>query len=181
MEGLERDISSAMTNSAWRGPFYREGVGCRAAGAAHWARRAVPVPGRPAANPHWGCRLRAPSRSADPRRSHGVASRSRSAHAARAPRTAAFDGSQGSPSFRRVARPGLSLRLRSKAHRNRLRSGCAHITVAYRAHVPDTHGDARYALRRTNCRASGLPAEMILPCAQAHGGANRSLRLAPAG
>lgn len=125
------------------GPAPAGGVGCRAAGAAHVARRAGHVPGRPAANPRRGCRLRAPSRSAAPRRSHEVASRSRSAHAARAPRTAAFDGSQESPSFRRVARPGLSLRLRSKAHRNRLRSGCAHITVVYRAHVPDTHGDAR--------------------------------------
>ena len=36
------------------------------------------------------------------------------------------------------------------------------------AHHPD--GMARYALRRTNRRSSGLPAEMILPCAQAHGG-----------
>lgn len=80
-------------NSWRRGPSCREGIGCRAGGAAHGARRAGPVPGRPAANPHRGCRLRAPSRSTDPRRSHGVASRSRSAHAARAPRTAALGGS----------------------------------------------------------------------------------------
>ena len=35
------------------------------------------------------------------------------------------------------------------------------------AHHPD--GMARYALRRTNRRSSGLPAAMILPCAQAQG------------
>lgn len=35
------------------------------------------------------------------------------------------------------------------------------------AHHPD--GLARYALRRTNRRPSGLPAAMILPCAQAQG------------
>ena len=43
------------------------------------------------------------------------------------------------------------------------------------------YGLARYALRRTNRRSSGLPAAMILPCARAQGRANRSLRLAPAG
>lgn len=52
-----------------------------------------PPPGRPPSNPHRGCRLRAPSRCAVPKRSPWVASRDRSAHAARAPRTAAFDGS----------------------------------------------------------------------------------------
>ena len=41
------------------------------------------------------------------------------------------------------------------------------------------YGLARYALRRTNRRSSGLPAAMILPCARAQGRASRSLRLAP--
>lgn len=50
-----------------------------------------------------------------PGRSPWVASGTRSAHAARAPRTAAFDGFQTSPSFRRVARRGLSLPLHSMA------------------------------------------------------------------
>lgn len=92
----------------------------------------------------YGSRLPHPSsRCAGPKRSPWVAFHPRSAHAARIPRTTAFDGFQTSPSFRRVARCGLSLHLRSKAHRNRLHCGCAHLTVVYRAHVPDTHGDAR--------------------------------------
>lgn len=102
----------------------------------------VPAPARPALG-HGGPALRPRSRYALPKRSLRVAFWQRSAHAARILRTAAFDGFRTSPSFRRVARCGLSLRLRSKAHRNRLHCGCAHLAVVYRAHVPDTHGDAR--------------------------------------
>lgn len=162
------------------GPVPAGGIGCRAAGAAHGARRAGPVPGRPAANPHRGCRLRAPSRSADPRRSHGVASRSRSAHAARGPRTAALGGSQRSPSFRRVARPGLSLPTAQRLNGSPSRGRPLTIT-----HRPSPFGYSHYVIARcgfvyTNRRSSDLRTQTILPPARA-GGRLRPIGTAPVG
>ena len=52
-----------------------------------------PPPGRSRRRLNGSPPLRPPSRCADPKRSPWVAFRNRSAHAARAPRTAAFDGS----------------------------------------------------------------------------------------
>ncbi len=113
--------------------------------------------------------LRPRSRCARSKRSLRVAFRPCSAHAAGGPRAAAFDrllmAAIISP---RRAPPALAEGFQTLP-RGRLRKPSAH--------HPD--GLARYALRRTNRRSSGLPAAMILPCARAQGRANRSLRLAP--
>ncbi len=138
------------------------------------ARRSGPAGGPAPARPslgHGGPSLRPRSRCARSKRSLRVAFRPCSAHAAGGPRAAAFDrllmAAIISP---RRAPPALAEGFQTLP-RGRLRKPSAH--------HPD--GLARYALRRTNRRSSGLPAAMILPCARAQGRANRSLRLAPAG
>ena len=138
------------------------------------ARRSGPAGGPAPARPslgHGGPPLRPRSRCARSKRSLRVAFRPCSAHAAGGPRAAAFDrllmAAIISP---RRAPPALAEGFQTLP-RGRLRKPSAH--------YPD--GLARYALRRTNRRSSGLPAAMILPCARAQGRANRSLRLAPAG
>lgn len=136
------------------------------------ARRSGPAGGPAPARPslgHGGPSLRPRSRCARSKRSLRVAFRPCSAHAAGGPRAAAFDrllmAAIISP---RRAPPALAEGFQTLP-RGRLRKPSAH--------HPD--GLARYALRRTNRRSSGLPAAMILPCARAQGRANRSLRLAP--
>lgn len=136
------------------------------------ARRSGPAGGPAPARPslgHGGPSLRPCSRCARSKRSLRVAFRPCSAHAAGGPRAAAFDrllmAAIISP---RRAPPALAEGFQTLP-RGRLRKPSAH--------HPD--GLARYALRRTNRRSSGLPAAMILPCARAQGRANRSLRLAP--
>lgn len=148
------------------------------------ARRSGPAGGPAPARPslgHGGPSLRPRSRCARSKRSLRVAFRPCSAHAAGDPRAAAFDrllmAAIISP---RRAPPALAEGFQTLP-RGRLRKPSAH--------HPD--GLARYALRRTNRRPSGLPAAMILPCAQVQGEGEplatarshrmmaRSLRFAP--
>ena len=111
------------------------------------------------------------SRCATRKRSLGVAFPARSAHAARVPRTAAFDRLLMAAIIPPCRAPRALAAGFQTLPQGRLRKPSAH--------HPD--GLARYALRRTNRRSYGLPVAMILPCARRRGRANRSLRLAPAG
>lgn len=142
----------------------RGGLSCKRHGMPRLpARRSGPARGPAPARSslgHGGPSLRPRSRCARSKRSLRVAFRPCSAHAAGGPRAAAFDrllmAAIISP---RRAPPALAEGFQTLPQ-GRLRKPSAH--------HPD--GLARYALRRTNRRSSGLPAEMILPCAQAHGG-----------
>ena len=130
---------------------------------------------------HGGPSLLPRSRCATRKRSLGVAFPARSARAARVPRTAAFDRLLMAAIIPPCRAPRALAAGFQTLPQGRLRKPSAH--------HPD--GLARYALRRTNRRPSGLPAAMILPCAQAQGEGEplatarshrmmaRSLRFAP--
>lgn len=111
------------------------------------------------------------SRCATRKRSLGVAFPAPSAHAARVPRTAAFNRLLMAAIIPPRRAPRALTAGFQTLPQGRLRKPSAH--------HPD--GLARYALRRTNRRSCGLLVAMILPCARRRGRANRSLRLAPAG